>query len=361
MSLLKSIFKKKETPIKTYDDFWSWFRSNEKSFFNVIKQQGDIEKEFFSKLSPKLNELKSGFFFLTGMMNDNTAELILTADGNIKNINFVEELVAAAPEINGWKLTALKPPSNIQDTYIEMAGYKFSSDNIWFYPNNNEWHPDEIDVTIIHPDLNENNRNDITNGVYIFLDNFLGELNFVTTIDNLNVVGNDDVEAERVPIEKLNDYLIWREKEFVEKYEGVRHDTEQDSYSAMEAELKSGNKLLAIINMDLLKWESKASHPWILNIEIKYDGSRRNGMPDERTYQLLSIIEDEIMADLKDYDGYLNIGRQTADGIREIYFACKDFRKPSAVLYRIQQKYGVALDYDIYKDKYWQSFDRFIN
>jgi hypothetical protein len=48
-------------------------------------------------------------FFLTGMYNDDTVELVLTADGAVKNIVFVEELVNSAPKIEGWKFTALKP------------------------------------------------------------------------------------------------------------------------------------------------------------------------------------------------------------------------------------------------------------
>jgi hypothetical protein len=130
----------------------------------------------------------------------------------------------------------------------------------------------------------------------------------------------------------------------------------------LTAELPNGNPMIAIINTDLLNWDGKASHPWIFNIEIKYDGKNNNGMPDEATYQLLGQIEDEITSELTDLDGYLNIGRETADSAREIYFACKDFRKPSKVIHTIQQKYArrLAIDFDIYKDKYWQSLNRFV-
>jgi hypothetical protein len=118
--------------------------------------------------------------------------------------------------------------------------------------------------------------------------------------------------------------------------------------------------LVAIVNRTLLEWDSQASHPWILEVEIKYEGDD-NGMPDDDTYEFLNNFEEEIMLDLKDFEGYLNIGRQTADHSREIYFACKDFRKPSKVLYELTKKYSGQLDltYDIYKDKYWRSFERF--
>ena len=52
MNLIKNIFSKKDKPVRSYDDFWNWFQKNERTFFDVVSRQGDIEKEFdrlFSK------------------------------------------------------------------------------------------------------------------------------------------------------------------------------------------------------------------------------------------------------------------------------------------------------------------------
>jgi Family of unknown function (DUF695) len=361
MSFLKNIFKTKDKPVQSYEDFWNWFRQNEKIFHKVVKGQGNIEKDFFDKLSPKLNELKDGFFYLTGMYDDNTAELDITVDGTVKNIVFVEELIKSAPNIDGWKFTALKPALDIKDVSIEMARYKFDKENLSFYTNDLAEYPDEIDITVVHSDFNEENKSTIINGTYIFLDNYIGELDFAVTIDNLKLLGKNEAKKELIPIDKLKDFLMWRQKEFIEKYEGVRYDTENDSYSILEAELESGNTLIAVVNTELLKWDSKASHPWISVLTLKYDGSNNNGMPIDKDYKLLDTIEDEIMQELKDIDGYLNIGRQTTKGEREIYFACKDFRKPSKIFFKAQNNYSNSfeIEYDIYKDKYWQSFNRF--
>ena len=358
---LKKILKKKDEPIKSYADFWNWFQNNEKLFFDAVKNHKDIEKDFFDKLSPKLAELKEGYFFLAGMLDDNTAELVLTADGNIKNIVFVEELVEQAPKISSWKFTALKPALDIESIGIKMGGFTFDRENLFFYSNDHVDYPDEIDISVIHSDLTEENKEQISHGIYIFLDNYLGELDFANNIDSLTIIGKHEAEKELVPIEKLKDFLIWRQKEFIEKYEGVRCNTENDSYSALEAELDNGNMLLAIINTQLLNWDSKASHPWVAVFTIKYDGSETNGMPTKEDYKMLDKIENGMLKYLTDKDGYLNIGRQTADGEREIYFACKDFRKPSKVFFETQQKYAdkFEIEYDIYKDKYWHSFKRF--
>ncbi len=362
MSFLTTILKKKDEPRKTYNDFWTWFQKNEKAFFKVIEKDGNIEKEFFDKISPKLGELKEGFFYLTGMLNDQTVELILTPDGNIKNIVFIEELVAAAPQIPGWKFTALKPALNIENVLIDMSGFVFDKDTLSFYAKEHPDYPDEIDIVIVHKHFKEEDKSCISNGVYIFLDNFLGELQFASTIDNLMVIGDSETENEIIPIEKLKAFLIWRQKEFLEKYEGERHDTENDAYATFETELKNnGRKLFATINTTLLGWDRKASHPWFTTVKINYKGDENNGMPDDQTYKTMDILENEIMDELKDFDGYLNIGRESGDNVREIYFACKDFRKPSKVLHQLINEYSNKLDvsYDIYKDKYWQKMERY--
>jgi hypothetical protein len=361
MGILKNLFGSKQETIRTYSDFWRWFQQNEKAFSKVVKNHKNIEKDFFDKLSPKLDELKDGFFFLTGMLDENTVELILTADGSIKNIVFIEELVSAAPPIHGWTFTALKPALKINDVSISMAGYHFSSDTLSFYPNELKDYPDEIDITIVHENYNENDASAITNGTYIFLDNFIGELNSVTTIDNLKVIGKEQAEKDLIPIEKLKSFLNWRQKEFIEKYEGTLQTTDTDEFSILEAELENGDRLVATINTDILKWDKKASHPWIVILEIPFDGRSNNGMPDNPTYEILGEIEDKVLEQLKDSDGYLYVGRETASNLREVFFACKDFRKPSKVLHQLSKDFpNFEIKYDIYKDKYWRSFNRFI-
>jgi Family of unknown function (DUF695) len=361
MSFLKKLFPPKNTPINSNKDFWDWFLAYEKNFFKVVKDNDDIHKNFFDKIGPKLDELNDGYFYLTGMVDDNTVELILTAEGRIKNIILVEELVKAAPKVGGWLFTALKPAIEKDDASIQMYDYEFHVDNLYFYSTENIQTPDEIEITVVHPNCTKENEEEITHGVNVFLDNFLGELNFATKIDSLNVIGTSDAETELIPMQKLKDYLIWREKEFIEKYEAVRHNTENDNYSMMQGELENGNRVFSLFNTDLLQWDAKASHPWITSIELKFDGSSNNGMPDDKMFKLLDKIEEEIGEELKDIDGYLNVGRETTDGTREIFFACAAFRKPSLVISKFEKKYinKVDISFEIYKDKYWKTFERF--
>ena len=103
-----------------YTTFWQWFQQHQQHFYHIVDQgsKTEIERDFFDRLTPELEKVHSGIFFLTGMLAPQTAELILTPDGIIPNIVFVEELIAAAPEIAGWKFTALKPESDIHQVGI---------------------------------------------------------------------------------------------------------------------------------------------------------------------------------------------------------------------------------------------------
>lgn len=359
MNFFKDLIGRDE-PIRSYEDFWAWFTKNERRFYAAVKANNNVVQDVFDKISPKLAELQDGFFLLAGMQSEETAELVITADGDVKNIAACEDLVAAAPPLDGWLFTALKQEAD--GFTMRMGPFEYSDENILFSANETWDYPDEIDLVFTHSDLNEENEQNIKHGIYIFLDNYLGELSFSTDIDNVSVVSREKMTGAPRPLSKLKKYLADRKASFLEKYVGSRYDTENDSFSMMEAELESGDPLLAVINTTLLSWDRKASHPWIAIFHIGFPDGGNRGMPDEQTYAALSAIEDEILAELKDGGGSLNIGRETAKNVRSILFACKDFRLPSKVLRRVAQKHSqrYEIEFEVYKDKYWRSFDHLI-
>ena len=367
MSFLKNIFGQSkpsksndEIAIHSVQDFWDWFVQHEQDFYRTVKNNGDIENAFFNILSPKLRQLHNGIFFLVGMSDENTAELILTPDGKLKNITFTEKIVEAAPHLPNWKFTAMKPATQVEFAAIQMGDFTFSKDNLHFYSNEHTAYPDEIDITIVYDDYDEPNKELIANGVYIFLDNYLGEQHSITMIDNVQITSKDLAEKDLVPMEKLKDFLLWREKEFIEKYEADYYESEEDNFTMYEAELENGLPLLATMNTTVLDWDSKPSHPYIIRISIDYK-SDQNGLPTQEIFDLMNAFEDVLIDQLPNKKGYLHIGRQTGDGLREIYFVSKEFRHCSEIVSDTMTHYAdrLKIDYDIYKDKYWQTFERF--
>ncbi|MDQ0067946.1 DUF695 domain-containing protein [Chryseobacterium lathyri] len=362
MGIFDKILSKKqpEKETKTYKDFWDWFLTKEKFFFEIVKGREHIEEQFFDIISPELTKINDGYYFLSGMCDEDTAELIITVEGDVKKIIFAEELIAAAPKIDHWKFTALKPETDIENIGLKMGSLEFTKNNIYFYSNDIKGYPDEIDLVFVYENLDEENRESATTGICIFLDNFLGELNFATQIDTFSIISKSEAEQELVPIEKLKEFLLWREREFTEKYKDLEVLESEDQFSLLEATLENGMPLMATVNASLLKYDAKASYPWISVLKIFYDGKNNNGFPEEADYNTMNAIEDYAIEHLSSKDGHLYIGRETADNSKSIYFASKDFRRSSKVFDQIikeNPQYKISLE--IYKDKYWQSFEHY--
>ncbi len=361
MSLRKKIFLDRDgASDKNYTTFWGWFMENEKSFHAIVSHEDNVDQNFLDKLFPKLQSLNPRFYCQTGMYDEETAELIVSAESDIKTFVFVEDLVAAAPTVERWRFTALTPPTGFHDANIEMDGYRFDANKITFISKDTIEYPDEIDLTLFHADFNETNNEIITSGTLIYLENALGELNTATLIDQIEVKAFADQSLEPIPIEKLGDFLLWKEKEFVEKYDGIHYHIERENYATLQGKDKDGLPLIAIISQDLLDWEAKASHPWMMIITIKYENGN-NGIPDRNTSALLERIEEDISGNVGDTGNCLMLGRKTYNDTRTIYFACKEFRGISKKVSLIEHAYRekINISYDIYKDKYWITMNQF--
>ncbi|MFP9115280.1 DUF695 domain-containing protein [Flavobacterium sp. RHBU_3] len=353
--------KKEEKPVTTNAEFWDWFAKHHKAFHKIVSKGENVEEAFFTQLGPKLDGLRPGYWFLCGMYNEKTADLVITADSFVKNIVFAEELIAAAPALPGWRFTALKPAHDIADCNVSMGGYTFSSDTLKFYAVEDPYFPDEINIVLVHRDYTPKNADDIIRGSYIFLEHYLGELNSVTSIDSLDFAAPTEAACELIDMERLKSYLVWREKEFVEKYEDdTYHHNYEDGISVLEAELEDGSAAIATMNTRLLSWEGKVTYPWMLRVTIAFDPNGE--MPDFLANSRLNDLEDRLIAKLSPNDGYLWLGHETSRGERDIYFACKEFRKVSKVLWEEEHafQYGYNFAYDIFKDKYWRSLQHFM-
>ncbi|MDA8692512.1 DUF695 domain-containing protein [Saprospiraceae bacterium] len=365
MKFLNKLFSKKANPEiskaeqLTISEFWNWFSEKQTKLLQAVKSQNNIQSEFISPVFNKLNQIQEGAFLLTGMMDDNTAELVFTAEGDILSFPYISELVSSAPQLKNWQFTAFKPSVDIPDFSIDMGPKSFSTDNIFFYPENDDYHPDEISIKLCYTDKYTDDENQlIENGTFIFLENYLGEIKTATQIDRLSFNHNVNSNMELNPISKLNDYINWREKEFIEKYEGTFHNSDESNYSSLEWE-KGDRAIVGVVNSDLIKWDKKASHPWIMVITIEFDENENNGMPTQELLQSYYQFEDRLRELLPDKEGYIHVAQTTGLGKREIYYANKNYTRPIQILNEMKDK--VSFDYviEVFKDKYWKSMKLF--
>ena len=344
------------------DTFWAWFQMQAAAFHHAVITQEKIDTDFFDPLSASLDRMHEGIYFLAGEAEAGVAELILTADGVYRNFAFIEDLVAAAPKLPAWRFVALKPACAIDGFGINMSGLVYSDDTLHFYVREDAKCPQVVDVVMVHSDATATEEQ-LTSGVYVYLDNLLGEWVAVTQIDQMQIINQQQLPANQAlqPMAELAPYLHSRHEAWQKVYGGVYYNSDQDEFASFEGEADNGQLIVGIIDSTLLAWPHKPSHPWMLTLRIAYDGSGLNGMPSKQIYQRMEEFEDALMAELPEHEGYLNVGRETGDDIRYIYFACKQFVQATRVLERLMPQFSQEMDisYDVFQDKYWQSLQRF--
>lgn len=341
------------------DDFWNWFAERSDYFFDIVKGQNDVAKSLVNPVVERLSIIRSGYYVLVGLVEDDLAELIITADGDVRVIPFIEKLVASAPKIENWKITALKPPSDLDDFAVNFSQGKLSADTLHFIFKEEKEFPDLLNIDVVHESITDLNRGLFEQGIFIFLENYIGELECLELIDGIKIKAESEAQGELISMHKLASFLKWRNKEQIEKYDQIRHSSDDDTYTGYETKLESGHSLITTLNTNLLHWEHVAAYPWITIVIVKLNNSK-NGMPTEEENKRLYDLEEDLNLQLNEDRMCLNIGRQTGDNKREIYYASKDFRVSAVVLDKISKSnIGFQLDYEIYKDKYWQTFKRF--
>jgi hypothetical protein len=350
------LFKKKQEKPPA-QIFWNWFVKNEHRFKDAV---GNTNKAhvFLDELITQMKPFNPWLKALAGPYDDKRFELIITADGDIALFCKVDELVQAAPALPNWLITAHKPSIGMEPMSIEMFGHRFSTDNMSFYPVIDPNYPDEINIVIVHPDYTEDEDGNFQTAGMIYLENALGELNTATMIDKyeLSRVPPPEEQVELIPLAKLDGYLKWREKEFVEKYANKDAARPVESWGVLEAEDREGKPMFATIDSGFRGWEYMAAYPWLVQVDIDYKGSEK-GLPDKKQMEQLQQIEDDLVQKLTGMSSVLFLGHHTHDNRRSIFIHTDDYYPVSKIIHEYIDNNTSSYKpvFFIRKDKYWQN------
>jgi hypothetical protein len=348
--------------VHTAQSFWQWFADNQHRFDQRDLSNAQKAQEGLSEIIGELKKFDPWFKALIGQLDDNTSELIITADGDIALFVKVEQLVAAAPQLPGWLITPHKPALGFGEISIEMFDKKFDDDTIKFYPLTDPAYPDQVSIVFTHKDFDEVNAVDYQTAGSIYIQNSLGELNTAIQIDDYRIGPEPEDTSVLIPVTKLQDYLIWREKEFVEKYDQTAVEYPEEFFNMIEGQDAEENIMLATVNPGYEHWEYKPIYCWSVRIEIEYEGIS-NGLPDNETLKLLQDVQSVADTLLTADPGIVYVGSKTYKGCRSLYFYAKNYRDPSLLLYDFCSNLPdtIKASFFIEKDKYWQSVADFFN
>lgn len=346
------------------DMFWQWFVNNEYRFRELEKNDSEQALAFLDELIRNMKPFNQWLKALAGPYPGNRYELIITADGDVTLFCKVEELIEKAPDLSKWKFTAHKPALGFEGISIDLYEKKFSVDTTCFYPIIHDEYPDEVSIILTHTEYNAEEDDQFQAGGMIYLENGLGEENTATKIDHYETgpLPPADSGVEIIPISKLADYLVWREKEFVEKYESVHAERPDESFNLLEAEDSDGKVMLVTVDVGFKEWPLRPAFPWLVQVDINYKGDA-NGLPNNHQAEELQTIENEIINLFANSNTIWYIGHRTYDNIRNVYFYSSEFKTCSKLLHRFTG--AVHSDYTILfyirKDKYWQDMEMYFN
>ena len=198
----------------TTSQFWKWFEDNNKAyiFLNFVDEQ---EKEkLLSDFLEQLHKYCDKIYFEIGGHPDEDQELIITAEGDKNYFDKVENLIIAAPKIQGWTFIAFKPP--IQGHFkSKWDDLELNTENMWFLPLSNEANSNlGIRVCLKNHDLTKDNET-LTPLLYKMLDTILGEKSFAVDIDyvDTDLQPDDPDEKGMYPILDLPEFIKWQKSQ----------------------------------------------------------------------------------------------------------------------------------------------------
>lgn len=182
--------------------FWDWFRHNDQRIAKDM-QSGDMPRiqAALNDVDSRLQQANPGLSFLFGSKDkEGRYDFVVTADGNKEYFDAVKQFVKTSPKLDGWKLTAFRPPSgDPKSIAIEMNGLKLTVADVQFQAFDFNG---KLGITLYPKGLTEANYEPMGNATLMLLDHVVGEYDAVTKIDSMEL--HPVSEAEKgVPLQPL--------------------------------------------------------------------------------------------------------------------------------------------------------------
>ena len=169
-------FKKRRDPIET---FWNWFLANSKSLHSMIEP----DESTIDAVHNQLTKIHPDLVFEVEVQRQPRA-FVVSADGDRSLFPLVADVVSRAPAMPEWEVLAFRQPGPT-DVAIEMRGIRLGPNDVWFTMQPTH---DKVDLTMFVRGMVDENREAMSHGVFILLDNALGEYLVETAVGRIDFV-----------------------------------------------------------------------------------------------------------------------------------------------------------------------------
>jgi hypothetical protein len=196
------IFKKGD-PI---EKFWTWFKDNQKRL-RMFEENPD---KYLTEVLTQAKKIQAGLAIEFEPPKNGIIKMTVSADGDRNIFSVVQNIVAKAPTVEGWKFIAFRQRMNLEQVKgmrLKAQDHELDPDKMKFFPMING---DTLDLIIYANDVTEENYNQIAYGGLLLLDNILGEYDCVTKVrsyDFHNMPTKKEELAELFPLLDLAAYV----------------------------------------------------------------------------------------------------------------------------------------------------------
>lgn len=193
------------------EKFWIWFEEHQTAYSFLNQVSSDVKEQLMSDFTIELHRYCDKLYFEIGGDSEICDEVVITAEGNRDYFPQVEILVAAAPNLDKWKVTAFIPP---RDVHFEMdyEGLVLNPEEMWFMPLHNQRRPHEVGIRVFLRNHDLAISHDFfESAMYKILDVLLGEKSAALDINyvdfaQLSDTPNDDL----IELSELPNYIAWK-------------------------------------------------------------------------------------------------------------------------------------------------------
>jgi hypothetical protein len=188
--------------------FWEWFVEQDASLSQVNTHRDPA----LDGLLSSLQRIDPSLFFEL-CSNATPHEFILTVQGDSSKYALADAVIAAAPTLENWVFSALKPPMGF-GFRTEYDGFVLDPATMWFLPMESPSNPTSIGLRIGIPDLDIDRLLDARNACLVVLDTALGERTVSTEIGHVEVVSlpPDPANKGYIELNELGSYLEWKKR-----------------------------------------------------------------------------------------------------------------------------------------------------
>jgi hypothetical protein len=169
-------------------DFWKWFTTNSSRF----QIQGSIDEDLCDELGSRIQKIDRNLTFEIAPSDDGPFELVVSADGKKKTFPIVKAVVAAAPPLPAWKVTAFRQRTPLDSIELSFNGITLSPTTVFYVLI-----PDagKLDLLVIMPDTDEEMLDHVIGAGFLLLDAALGEYDVAMKLRTIEFENRSAIDA----------------------------------------------------------------------------------------------------------------------------------------------------------------------